>query len=118
MKTRNTGYKRADRVSRSILSVLAAALRERVSDPALKGVMLTEVRMSTDIKHARVYWYLLKGRDDEKVAVAEAGFERATRLLRSIVGQKLSLKSTPVLKFEYDQGIDDQRRIEQLLADD
>ena len=110
-------YKRADRVGREILRVLSEAMTQRrVSDPRLRGVLFTSVDVTDDLRNARVRWHLLTGEDEKRIAEVDQGFKKAGRLLRHIVAEELALKATPELKFYYDRGVDQTRRIEELLA--
>ena len=102
-------------MAKNLVRVLAKALLEEVSDPALRGVMVTATRLSPDLNYARVWWYLQGGPDKAAVAAAEAGFVRAAPKLRRIVGREIRMRTTPELRFEYDEGIDEARRIDALL---
>lgn len=109
------GYKRSARVAQSIHQVLAATLNERVSDPRLRGVMITEVALNDDIRSGKVYWYFLTSATDSRIKKAEQAFRSASRMLRSQIGSAVRLKHVPELSFVYDKRIDHARHIEALL---
>ncbi len=109
------GYKRSERVSRSLLKAISEAVRDDVSDPGLEGVMITRVELTDDLRFARVLWYLLP-HDDERVQAADEAFERATGRLRGSVARRVQLKKTPELRFVYDRGVDNSARVDELLA--
>ena len=112
------GYKRAERVSRRVQRVLSDVLSTQTSDPALQGVHITDVRLTDDLKSARVHWYFTKETDDEKrIEEVTRAFGRAQKRFRKLLGNNLQMKSTPTLTFVYDKGIDAARRIEELLTD-
>ncbi len=111
------GYKRAERVSRSIQRVLSDVLSTQTSDPALRGVHITDVRLTDDLKSARIHWYFTKETDDEKrTEEVSRAFKRAQKRFRKLLGVNLRTKNTPKLTFVYDKGIDAARRIEELLT--
>jgi ribosome-binding factor A len=116
MRSNNKGYKRVDRVSRTIQRAVSESLNNDFSDPALKGVMVTRVEVSPDLKHAYVYWYMTVDTDQERKDLAIEAVTRASRRLQARMGELVRLKSTPKLRFQYDTGIDSERQIESLLT--
>ena len=104
---------RPDRVADQIRSELATLIARELHDPGIGFVTLTRVQVSADIQQARVFYTVL---GDEK-ARKESGraLERATPFLRRQIGQRLRLKRVPELRFQYDESIAGQDRIDQLL---
>ncbi|MCB0340109.1 MAG: 30S ribosome-binding factor RbfA [Bdellovibrionales bacterium] len=92
--------------------VLATRLL-RLSDPRLELVTITSVYVSPDLRHAKVYWSALEGR--EKKAEILRAFKSASGLLRREIGKSLSLKSVPELDFYYDDTLDVLEETERLL---
>ncbi len=88
-------------------------LAREVHDPGIGFVTITRVQVTPDIQQARVFYTVL---GDEK-ARTESGraIERATPFLRRQIGQRLRLKRVPELRFQYDESIAGQDRIDQLL---
>ena len=106
---------RPERVADQIRSELATLLGREVHDPGIGFVTLTRVQLSPDLQQARVRYTSL-GDDKARTATARA-LERATPFLRRQIGSRLRLKRVPELKFDYDESIAGQDRIEQLLSD-
>jgi ribosome-binding factor A len=106
---------RPDRVADQIRSELATLLVREVHDPGIGFVTLTRVQLSPDLQQARVRYTSL-GDDKARKATAKA-LERATPFLRRQIGSRLRLKRVPELKFDYDESVAGQDRIEQLLSD-
>ncbi len=104
---------RPDRVADQIRSELASLLAREVHDPGIGFVTLTRVHVSPDLQLARVYYTAL-GDDATKRKSARA-LERAAPFLRRQIGARLRLKRTPALEFMFDQSIEGQDRIEQIL---
>jgi len=103
------------RVGEEIRHVLAAFFARRdFRDPELASANLTvtEVRMSSDLRHATVYVARL-GRAD--IGALLPALQRATPYLRGQVGHALRLKFTPELSFEPDLALEQASRIEALL---
>ena len=77
-------------------------------------VSVTEVRMSPDLRQARVYVKPLLGGDEAEVLQA---LRRNTAYLQREVAQRLGLKFAPKLRFTADESFDEAGRIERLLSD-
>ena len=99
---------------RHVLSDLL--VRQLGHDDTLTGhhISVTEVRMSPDLRQARVYVKPLLGADEEKVLTA---LRRNPAYLQREVAQRLGLKFAPKLKFLADDSFDEAERIERLLND-
>jgi ribosome-binding factor A len=106
------------RVAQGVREELALLLSDEVRDPGVEGVVVTRVEMAGDLRSAKVHVRLLEGGDD--VARRKrllASLARAAGMLRREVGQRLSLRFAPELRFFYDDGSDNASRVEQLLAE-
>jgi ribosome-binding factor A len=100
-------------VADQIRGELALLLVRDVHDPGIGFVTITRVTVSPDIQLARVYYTVL---GDEKARVSSAkALERAVPFLRRQIGTRLRLKRVPELKFNYDEAVAGQDRIERLL---
>ena len=99
---------------RHVLSDLLT--RQQVHDETLGAhtISVTEVRMSPDLRQARVYAKPLLGGDEADVLAA---LRRNTAYLQREVAQRLGLKFAPKLKFLADESFDEAERIERLLND-
>lgn len=99
---------------RHILSELLA--RGEVHDDTLSAhqISVTEVRMSPDLRQAKVYVKPLLGQDE---AVVVKALQVNTAFFQREVAQRLGLKFAPKLRFMADESFDEAGRIEQLLND-
>jgi ribosome-binding factor A len=99
---------------RHVLSELL--MRGEVHDDTLTAhhISITEVRVSPDLRQAKVYAKPLLGGDEEDVLTA---LRRNTAYLQREVAQRLGLKFAPRLKFLADESFDEAERIEKLLSD-
>lgn len=106
-------YQRSDRVGDLLRQVIAELLRKEVRDPRVQAVTLTGVKVSKDLRHARVFFNLLGG--PQHCSDALAGLKRATGFIRSKIGKELSLRFVPAIEFTYDDSEDEAQRIDALL---
>ena len=106
-------YSRADRVSGLIQEVLSNLLKKDIHDPRLKMVTITNVKMSRDLKLARIYFSIYG--DSSKVEAAAKGFESARGFIKLSLARRLGLRYMPDLKFFYDESFEYGTHIDELL---
>jgi ribosome-binding factor A len=107
---------RPDRVGEQIRDELSALLsRGVVHDPGIGFITLTRVQVSPDLQLARVFYTSLG--DPKARRETEKALDRATPFLRRQIGSALRLRRVPELEFRFDQSIEQQDRIEQILRD-
>lgn len=90
------------RVASQLQRVLNDLLHSDVKDPRLRGVSVTEVRVSGDIGVARVFINTLDPDADPQPVFTS--LERASGYLRWRVAGLLSMRHTPELRFCLDEG--------------
>jgi ribosome-binding factor A len=107
---------RPDRVGERIREELSEMLsRGVVHDPGIGFITLTRVKVSPDLQVARVY-YTTMGDANAKRETA-AALRRATPFFRRQVGDRLDLRRVPELEFRFDESVEHQDRIEQILRE-
>lgn len=104
---------RRRRVGDQMRVELADLLMNEAKDPRLGFVTVTEVRMSKDLGHARVYVSVLG--DDEEEQRSLAALERMSGFLRRQIGRRVRLRRVPELDFVADRTLKTSARIEKLL---
>lgn len=108
-------FARTERLGSQIREVIATALMLETREELLRQVVITEVDVTSDVSLARVYWHGFPGVADVDREAVSAAFLRATRFLRSKVGEVVRARLTPELRFIHDDAIDNGRRIEAVL---
>ena len=106
-------YSRADRVSGLIQEVLSDLLKKNIHDPRLQMTTITKVKMSADLKLARIYFAIFGGGQKSEDAVN--GFDSARGFIKRNLASRLGLRYMPDLKFFYDDSFDYGTHIDQLL---
>jgi ribosome-binding factor A len=104
--------KRSTRVGELLREILASVLLERVSDPRLQEITITEVDMSPDLKLARVYYAVRQGGDQEEVIMA---LDKAMGFIKQEVAREHILRTMPEFHFLPDETLDKAARLEELL---
>ena len=106
-------FKRSDRVSGLIQKTLSQALQKEIKDPRLESVMITGVKVSADLKLARIYFMNLGGGSDREQVLE--GLKAARGFIKKVLARQLKLRYMPDLKFFYDDSFDYGDRIDRLL---
>jgi ribosome-binding factor A len=102
------------RINESVKEALSTIISaEGLKDPRVGFVTLTGVRVSRDLRHAKVYLSVL-GTSAERESTMEA-LENSRGYLQSRLGQSLHLRRTPQLQFFYDDALDNALHIQKLL---
>ncbi|MPZ92482.1 MAG: 30S ribosome-binding factor RbfA [Actinobacteria bacterium] len=103
---------RTEKVQRLAREVLGEEI-QNLKDPRLGFATVTAVRITPDLRLARVFVSVL-GSDEEKESTMVA-LKSATPVLRTELGQQVRMKYTPELVFELDTGADEAQRLEEIL---
>ena len=108
----NASYPRAERVREAIKEVLASEV-ERLKDPGVGFVTITEVTISRDLRNAKAF-YTVYGGELERASTRD-GLRRATKHLRAQVASQIRLRYTPTLEFVEDPIPVRTQRIDSIL---
>ncbi|MDD2388716.1 MAG: 30S ribosome-binding factor RbfA [Desulfobacterales bacterium] len=108
-----TTFSRSDRVGVLIQQVLSDILRKGIQDPRLDLTTISAVKMSRDLRTAKIYFVTSGG--DEKREAAEQAFQHALGFIKRSLASQLNLRYMPELKFFYDQSFDYGSHIDRLL---
>jgi len=114
-KASTAGYKRSDRVGDLIKVELADIIFRQIKDPRIGIVTITGVKMTDDLKLARIY-FVEMGKDtcDQKT---RDGLEQAKSFMKRELGKRLNIRHIPDITFTPDESFAYGSRIEKLLAE-
>lgn len=105
--------KRTDRIAELIKQELASVLSKEARDPRIGFITITEVKISDDLKHARVFYSVL-GDAATKEETAK-GLAKASGFLQRDIASKLNLRFTPRLSFALDASLDEGLKIDTII---
>jgi ribosome-binding factor A len=105
--------KRAVRVGDQIIRIVADLLIHKVEDPRIKGVTLTGVDLSDDLKHARVFFSIIGNQDE--VIKALSGLDSAKGYIKREIGFRSELRYVPDISFVHDPTLETGHRMERLF---
>jgi len=91
----------------------SAILLRELRDPRIGFVSVTEVELSRDLRHAKIFVSVM-GDQEAKRRTMEA-LDRAAGYVRSELGRRVSLRHTPEVLFRLDESIERGTRVVALL---
>jgi ribosome-binding factor A len=105
-------FARSQRVAEQIQRELADLLQFEVKDPRVSMVTITEVEVTGDLAHAKVFFSAA-----ENPPELIKGLEKAAGFLRSQLSQRMLMRTVPQLHFVYDASIERGMRLSRLIDD-
>lgn len=106
---------RAHRVAEQMKKELGEIISRKTKDPRIGFVTVTDVQVTGDLQQAKVFISVL-GNDEDKENTLK-GLAKATGFIRSEIGQRIRLRKTPEISFEFDESIQYGNKIEKLLKE-
>lgn len=104
---------RPNRVGEQMKKELGEIISRKIKDPRIGFVTVTDVNVTGDLQQATVYISVLG--DQEQRENTLKGLAKAKGFIRSEIGQRIRLRKTPEITFEFDESIDYGNRIDTLL---
>jgi ribosome-binding factor A len=111
---RSQDFSRVRRVSDQIAREVASLLLSEVSDPRVRGVTVSGVDLSPDMRNAVIFVSCPRDSDPNDVL---RGLAKAGPFIRRQLAHQVRMKYLPQLRFEHDPSLNQVDRIERLLKD-
>ena len=111
----NRGFSRRDRIAEQIRRELAEVIRTELRDPRVGMISLTDVQVSPDYAHAKIFFSSLVGSDT--LESVQEGLEKAAGFLRSELGKRISIHMTPQLHFVFDESLERGAQLSKLISE-
>ncbi|MGM0369547.1 MAG: 30S ribosome-binding factor RbfA [Bacillota bacterium] len=108
------GNHRPQKVAQLIREEVSQLLRREVKDPRIGNfVSVTDVEVSEDLRHAKIFVSTI---NDEQEELME-GLEATRGFIRKKIGDRIRLYHTPEVIFRYDDSIERGSRIFEIIED-
>ena len=107
-------FHRTDRVAAQLRRDIGAIVHQAVREHGLPSVSVSDVEVTRDLAHAKVFVTALLG---EQGPAAVKALKEIAPELRYQLGKAVRMRHVPELHFHYDDSVDRGERIEQLLRD-
>jgi len=108
-------FSRKERVSEQIRRELAELIRTELKDPRVGMISITEVEVTADYAHAKVFFSSMSG--SENLAEIMTGLEKSSGFLRRELGKRISIHTTPQLHFVFDQSLERGADLSKLIQE-
>lgn len=92
---------------------ISRTVQRIVKDPRIRGVTVTDVKLSSDLRYARVYYSLIG--EAPRREEAHDGLQSAKGVIKREVGRNLNLRYVPDIEFFFDDSLGHAEHIERLL---
>jgi len=100
---------RPERVAELIKKAVSQIIIEKVSDPRIGFISVTDVKITPDLKTAKIFITVF---GDEKVKKDTlAGLKSATPFIRGELGNEIDFKFVPEIYFVYDKDVEKASRL-------
>ena len=103
---------RNEKIQKLAQEVLGESIQS-LKDPRIGFVTVTGVKVSADLRHARVFVSILGSEEEQRATMA--GLDSARSHLRSDLGRQIRMKYLPELIFELDHTPEEAQRMEELF---
>ena len=103
-------FSRSHRVAEQMQRELAQLLQFEVKDPRVRMVTITQVEVTGDMAHAKIFYSAAAASD-----AIQQGLEKSAGFLRTQIAKRMLLRTVPQLHFVYDASIDNGMKMAQLI---
>lgn len=107
--------KREQRVGELLKEEISQIILREMKDPRIGFVSVTDVEVSGDLRHAKVF-ISVYGSEKEKKETME-GLNQAKGFIRKLVGDRIKTYHTPEIIFRYDDSIEHGVHISNLIKE-
>lgn len=106
---------RLNRIDEEIRKELSQIISYELKNPEVTGMIsVTRVKITPDLKYAKVYVSILNSKNDEKTI---EGLKKSAGFMRSQIAKRINLRITPELVFEKDDSMEYGMKIDSILKD-
>ena len=103
-----------ERIASQIVRELSSIFYEEVHNEILKNVTIIDARVTNDLSLAKLYYTFLG--DYDKVTIA-AELKNASSFLRTELAKRMDLRTTPELRFVYDESTEYGEHIDEIIEE-
>ena len=106
---------RLQRIADRIRQELSEMLIREISDPRLKQIYITDVKVDKELAYADIFVSAIEGVSRSKDILA--GLESASGYVRRTLASRVELRAFPHLRFHWDMTPENSDHIEKILAE-
>ena len=104
---------RSDRLAQELRNEVSYIISRELKDPRLGFATITAVKVSPDLKYARILVSVLGTPEKQKTTMI--ALQKSAGFVRRQLSSRLKLRQCPELKFEYDDSIEYGAKMDEIL---
>lgn len=104
---------RIDRVQEELRHHVSQIVQQELNDPRIGLVTITRVEVNPDLREARVFFTTIDPEESLEAAVERLNASRG--FVRKLIGERIRMKFTPQINFIYDDSLEKQGRIDDII---
>jgi|SRR5690554_3731041 len=108
-------FGRVQRVADFLRRELSSLIQRQLRDPRLGMISVTDVEVSKDLSHARVYVTILGCDSNDEARQSIEVLNNASGFLRSEIARMLTMRIAPTLNFVFDDSVQRGLKISSLI---
>ena len=101
-----------ERISDALIEQISYIVSNKVKNKDINFVTITDVKVSSDLSFAKVYFTVL---DDSKKDSTLKALKEASGFIRHELRDRIEIRQIPELTFVYDESINEAKKIEDLI---
>ena len=101
-----------ERISDALIEEISYILNNKVKNKDINFVTITDVKVSSDLSYAKVYFTVL---DDSKIDITLKALKEASGFIRHELRDRVDIRQIPDLTFVYDESINEAKKIEDII---
>ena len=105
---------KTDRIASSLVKEISYILAMEVKNKDIKFVTITEVKLTTDLSFAKVYYTVLNENTKDET---EKALKSASGFIRKKLADRIKIRHIPELDFIYDESIEYGSKIESIITE-
>lgn len=106
---------RTSRVAEQMKKEVGEIVNQKLQDPRIGFVTVTDVSLTNDLQQATIYVSVLGNEEEKNESLA--GLQQATGFVRSEVSKRIRLRKVPEITFAFDDAHEHGNRIEEILKE-
>ena len=101
-----------ERISDALIEQISYIIANEVKNKNINFVTITDVKFSSDLGYAKVYFTVL---DDSKIKETTLALKEARGFIRHELRDRVDIRQIPELEFVYDESIQHAQKIEKII---
>lgn len=104
---------RIERLQDQIKKIVSEVIQGKLNDPHLGFITITEVELSKDLKHAKIFYSVYGDTDSQRET--SKSLRRATGFIQRELAHEIRIRKLPAIVFKADNSVTRGLRIQELL---